>query len=152
MDPAFERREAFSVAGLHYRGRNADGEVTALWSDVDEYDEAFESLAGPEPEWFGVCSDFDEDTGQFSYLAGVAVDDDVAIPDEFARVDVPTNEYAVFTLTLDGIANQVDAVHSEWFPSSPSRRASGPEFERYDADFDGESETPFDYFVPVAHD
>lgn len=147
-DPAIRTREAFTVVGLGYRGTNDDGEISALWERVGEYADEFAALATTD-EWYGVCVGVDESDGTVTYVAGVAVDEGATVPDGMESVDVPTNEYAVFSVTLADLATDLDDIYEEWLPDAAYRRADGPEFERYGNTFDGTPDDEFDYFLPI---
>lgn len=148
LDPRFTQRDSFAVVGLHYRGQNENEEISKLWEETDAHASEFEALARSE-EWFGLCFDFDHESGEFSYVAGVEADPEAAISEDMERVDVPGGEYAVFTTTLDTVGETTDEIYREWLPSSGYERADGPEVERYGESFDAADNSEFEIFVPV---
>ncbi|WP_158056906.1 GyrI-like domain-containing protein [Halorussus halophilus] len=149
LDPRFTQRDGLTVVGLHYRGTNEDDEISNLWEQTDAHADEFADLARSE-EWFGLCFDFDHESGAFSYVAGVETESEAIAPSEMERVDVPGGEYAVFTTTLDTVGETTDEIYREWLPSSGYERADGPEVERYGESFDPEdANSEFEIFVPV---
>ena len=51
---------------------------------------------------------------------------------------IPAGEYAVFECTLPTIMETYDYITETWISKSGYKRGSGPDFERYDSDFNPE--------------
>jgi AraC family transcriptional regulator len=93
-------RGAFTVAGLSavFDSENKHG-IPALWPTL------LKSLPLPgqaDGRAYGVMTMADKAEGAISYLAGVEVTGDAALPVGFTRVMIPANTYAVIRLDLDG--------------------------------------------------
>lgn len=147
-DPEIVRESEHTVVGLTTRG-GADADFGALWNDVLERVEEFEAIATAE-ESYGVSYDYDPETGELSYLAGVPTDPDVDVPDEASTIDLPAGTYATFTTTLADIGETMEAIHGQWLPAADHERAAGPEFERYPPGFDPtDLDETFEVYVPI---
>ena len=123
----------FTAVGMRYTG-DETSEVMALWEDfVPRIDEipACES----EDDGYGVLLDYDRATGEFSYLAAVAVDSAVSIPEGMMSVDISPGTYAVFTFRFDRLDTIYDFVYNEWLPQSGFLHAEGYDFEFYPQNF-----------------
>lgn len=151
LQPRIETRPAFTVVGLTARGTPDGIDYMALWEEFAKVEASVEDLAVSD-EVFGVQYDMDDQTGEFTYLAGIAVDaeaDDADIPDELTSVDVPERRYAVFETTLETVGETMDAIYGEWFPQSGHEHAESPEFERYGLEFDPETNPGFEVWIPL---
>ena len=79
-----------------------------------------------------VTDDVDQDSSEGSlltYLHGVAVTGDVAVPVDLQSIDVPAGRWAVFTSNgphPQALQQVWAATASEWFPSNPWRLRPGP--------------------------
>jgi len=148
-DPPIVERESFTVVGLSYHGTNQEGEISALWEQTADYEDALGSLA-LDDDAYGVSYGGDPETGEFDYVAGVRADPDADVPDDMEAVSMPAATYAVFTTTLSDIQETMAWVHGEWLPDSGYEMALGPEFERYDSAFDPrDPDADFEIFVPI---
>lgn len=151
-DPRIESRDAFTVVGLHYEGPADSGEFSQLWESLGERWEEFESLATSAAS-YGVLAEMDQESGRGEYVAGVEADPSTAVPDGASAVEIPAANYAVFETSLEQLGETINAVYRSWLPESDYRRTGGPEFERYDDEFDPEDEkSTFEYWIPVAED
>ena len=129
------RRPAFTVAGLKYRGRNEHEEIPALWGEF--WPRHGEISHHVEPGCaYGVVDNFDEETGEFDYVAGVAVTDAAYLPAGMVAVQAPAQTYAVFDCTLPTLRETFGRAIGEWLPAAGYARADGPDFELYDERFD----------------
>ena len=71
----------------------------------------------------GLCTDFNLETGDFTYIIGMEVTDFENVPDGIAKRTFPAATYAVFTTPtvpheemVSSIHQTWNAVFSEWFP------------------------------------
>jgi AraC family transcriptional regulator len=99
---------------------------------------------------YGACYNTD-DTG-FDYIAGVEVRDFTSVPQEFARLRISEQHYAVFTHSqhISTIRTTFTAIFNDWFPNAAVSPADAPVFERYDDRFDPRTGTgSFEIWVPV---
>lgn len=137
MEARIVSRPALRVVGLSYRGNNAKDEIAQLWRDF--WPRHAEITGGAFPDTaYGVISDFDEQHGEFRYLAGVATDAGDSVPAGMVAIDVPAATYAVIDCTLPTVRPTMNAFYGTWLPASGYTRAPGPQFELYDERFDME--------------
>ncbi|HXC54781.1 MAG TPA: AraC family transcriptional regulator [Rhizomicrobium sp.] len=134
------RREAFHVAGVSavFDAQNKSG-IPGLWPRLIR---ALPLASQVSAVTYGVCAMENKAEGRFSYMAGVEVAGEAALPDGFARVALAAQSYAVFRLTLDGSAlhPQMQAAMPQiWgalLPQSGLKTVAAPDLEVYPADFE----------------
>jgi len=123
----------FTAVGMLYTG-DEPAKVMILWEDfVQRIDEIPE--CAPEDDGYGVLLDYNEITGEFSYLAAVAVDTIVSNPEGMMSVDISPGTYAVFTFLFDRLDTIYEFVYFEWLPESGFTHAEGYDFEFYPQNF-----------------
>jgi AraC family transcriptional regulator len=149
MEPKIESRQAFSVVGKPYHGKNENQEVARLWGEAGPWMEQLEGMAVSDVA-YGVMGNIDMDTGVFDYLAGLEVREDVATPEGLDRWPVPAGTYGVFPCTLPTLMQAFQAAYETWLPRSGYRRAEGPEFEQYGSTFDpADPESEMEIWIPI---
>ncbi len=123
----------FTAVGMQYTGDDP-AELMVLWETfVQRIDEIHGCAAGD--DGYGVMIDYDEATGEFSYLAAVAVDTAGTVPEGMMSVDISPGAYAVFTFRFDKLDIIFDFVYGEWLPQSGFTHADGYDFEFYPENF-----------------
>lgn len=87
---------------------------------------------------YGVIYNSD-DSGNYDYLCGVEVTDFPAHPQEFTRLRIPPQTYAVFHHRehVSAIAATFKAIWEHGLADAGYQAADGPAFERYGEEFDG---------------
>ncbi len=130
-------RDAMLIFGLsrHYAPHGMGG-IPSQW-------ERFLTHFGHIPTRFdkvayGVICNAD-DAGNFDYICGAEVSEFPSHPEEFARLRIPPQTYAVF-LHADHISNigaTCSAIWNQGLPDSSYKAADSPWFERYGEEFDG---------------
>lgn len=93
MEPEIVSRPAFTVVGVKYRGQNKQSEIPALWHRFAPTISRVPRRVNPH-EAFGVTGNHDPRTGDFDYVAGVAVETPPEIPEGMVAWDVPTQTYS----------------------------------------------------------
>ena len=149
MDPKIVTKKSFTVAGFKYRGKNENQEIPQLWQT---YNRRFGQLRHRTPEKiaYGLMDNFDEQSGEFDYVAGTAVSSDKDLPADAVIWEVPEQTYAVFTCTLPTIHETFDNIYSKWLPKSGAKRQPGIEFELYDERFSTEDpDSELDIYIPI---
>lgn len=149
MKPKIITRPRFNIVGFKYRGRNEQQEIPQLWltfgSRFSEFKHKTEKHTA-----YGIMDNFDEELGEFDYVAGVAVSSAEGQPADAVYWQIPEQTYAVFTCTLPTIHETFDKINTEWLPESGYQRQPGPEFELYDERFDQEDpNSELDIYIPV---
>src|SRR5580658_1995384 len=140
--PRFEDRGHLIIAGLagQYTASTLD-DLPALWERFSVHIGRIPGQVGRVA--YGVCSDMFSGTGSFRYLSGVEVSESSALPEEFSRVEIPAQRYAIFPHPnhVSTLRYTVSAIWSQWFPESGCKAvraiAGAPDFfERYGEAFD----------------
>jgi AraC family transcriptional regulator len=150
MEPTIVKKEAFTVVGMKYRGKNEHREIPQLWSVFIERIPMVKHIADPHV-CYGVCDNEDESTGVFDYIAGLPVTDVSEIPEGMIHWEIPEQTYAMFTCTLSGIHEAFAYAYKTWLPQSGYQRADGPDLELYDEEFEPESGRDKMYiYIPIA--
>ena len=75
-----------------------------------------------------VAPDYTEDS-ELTYLHGVAMSEDSAVPDDLDAIEVPAGSWAVFRAEGDypaALQSTWAATATDWFPSNPWRLRPGP--------------------------
>lgn len=147
--PDIINREGFAVAGLKLRGKNEQDELRGLWEQFAERAQEFSQIAAS-GNTYGVIDSFDEESGEFDYLAGVEVASPDDAPDDMEVWELDGQNYAVFQTSINGLMETMRHAYESWMPQSNYQRAPGAEFEFYGEDFDPEDpDSPMQVYIPV---
>jgi AraC family transcriptional regulator len=149
MEPKIENQSAFRFVGMKYRGRNEQNEIPLLWrefaSRVAEVQNRQEEHAT-----YGIAGNYDQETGEFDYLAALHVTAAADVPEGMVSWHVPAHTYAVFSCTLPTITETHKHIRETWLPGSGYRHTGGPELELYDEAFDPENPASLTYLcIPI---
>jgi AraC family transcriptional regulator len=148
MEPEIKRNPAFMVVGMKYRGKNENNEIPQLWNEFGPRMNEIKHITGP---GYGIMDNYDEETGEFDYVAGFEVDSEADVPEGMVCIHIPEQTYAIFPATLPTLRQIFHYIYGKWLPKSSHRRTDGPEFELYDKTFNPEDETSEMYiYIPVA--
>lgn len=140
--PRFENGNAMLIAGFreHFTSQTMNN-IAALWQRFAPHIGKIPGQVGRAA--YGLCFNVLSPDG-IDYLAGVEVSDFSGLSDEFIRVTVPVQRYAVFPHRehVSKLRQTLDAI-DKWVPTSglevvPAAAAAGaPDFfERYGEQFD----------------
>jgi AraC family transcriptional regulator len=124
----------FGLAQRHHCRSNSG--IPAQWSSFLPH---FGHIAGQIGSVaYGVIRDFD-DSGNYEYTCGVAVDRFPSHPREFTRLRVPPQTYAVFPHQghVSAIGGTCQAIWEYGLAKAALQAAEGPALERYSEEFDG---------------
>lgn len=132
-------RDAFYVIGypLVTNTERSRLEVPAFW-------DRFFELGGPDMLLkiagesqgrgiYGVCTDFNCKSGEFTYVIGVSVSEPKDIPEDMVQVSMPAALYAVVKTVLDvhAIHDAWDFLIKTWMPEAGYSHAGTEDFEYY---------------------
>lgn len=149
MEPKITHKPAFIVAGKKYHGNNANNEVFHLWRESGVWMGKIAHVTNPNVA-YGVMGNYDEQSQEFDYLAGVEVNNGDDQPEGLTSWAVPEQTYAVFTCTLPAIMEAYQHILQTWLPQSGYQHAGGPEFELYDEKFSPENPASLMYiYIPI---
>lgn len=153
MEPKIVARDEFMIAGTEYIGKNENGEISRMWGEeflprVQEIKNAVNPCV-----FYGLCSTIENSVnGEWSYIAGVEVNNIDSIPPGMVGRVIPAATYAVFTHTgpLTTLHNTFENIHQIWLPDSGYEKAADYDFEYYDERFKHMAEdSELDIWVPV---
>ncbi|WP_396907181.1 GyrI-like domain-containing protein [Mycolicibacterium phlei] len=138
VDARIVDRPAFRLIGhaarvpLIYEGVNPHIERHIAAIPAEEH-ERLKGLSDTEPAGLlQVSADVDPDYregSELTYLLGVAVSVDTAVPDDLDVIDVPAGPWVVFRTSgahPEALQSAYAASATEWFPSNPWRLRPGP--------------------------
>jgi AraC family transcriptional regulator len=152
QEPRIEQKGAMRLAGMYYRGKNANGEIAAMWDQkfIPRIQELRPDTAGGFVA-YGACRMPEEgaEPGAFEYLAAVEVPSLENLPDGMVGWEIPAQTYAVLPAHgLDEIPRVFDYLYSQWAPSSTEwEAADSPCFELYPLTFP--DDPTVDIYMPV---
>lgn len=150
MDLIIKPKSSFKIIGLQLVGNSDNKEFPKLWERLTARAEEVKPLAKKPIVAYGVCSNFNMETNIFDYTAGLEVEDNSPIPEGMVELEIPIQDYAVFPCTLPTLMETIQKIYNDWLPNSEYKRANGPEFELYEADFDPNTENSTLYlYIPV---
>jgi AraC family transcriptional regulator len=148
--PRIVEQPGLLIAGLNERyDQTASAAIPSQWQRFMPHLDHVPGQIGHTA--YGVVHNSDE-AGHADYLTGVEVKDFANVPDEFSRLKIPPQRYAVFTHK-----DHISAIRRTWFsiwnkglPDAGLQATGGPEFERYDERFDGRTGTgDVEIWIPV---
>lgn len=163
MQPKFVVRPAFKVAGFELQTsmQNNLQEIPSFWDRffAENWAVTLQELTPTCGFNMGICYPTDPETGHFSYVIGVEVENFDDVPDHLFRGEVPASTYAVFTTPpadragggfSAAIQGTWQYVWNEWFPESGYEYAPGVvDFELYDERCMVDTDLVMDIYVPV---
>jgi AraC family transcriptional regulator len=153
--PDLVKREAFTIAGVRatFDNENKSG-IPGLWPRLIR---CLPLQGQTNAVTYGVVWMENKEDGRFNYLAGVAVTGDAPLPEGFERVQLQTQTYAVFRMTLDGTAlhPQMQAamplIWGDMLPKSGLKAVQAADLEVYSEDFEPMRKGAFlDMYIAVA--
>ena len=123
--------------------------VSALWDLLSAYEDKVQGRIKNGVS-YGVEFGFDKTSGLSCYIAGFPVKERSAPQKCFAKVEIPSQMYAVFPCTLSTLRKIYDYAYKKWLPHSSFQRTSGAEFELYDANFQADNPNSILYlYIPI---
>jgi len=148
--PRFEDRCTLLIAGLSERyDSEACAGIPAQWQRFAPHLGHIPGQIGQAT--YGVLCNSD-DAGNVEYISGVEVSDFARLPNEYARLRIPEQQYAVFSHRghISTIRQVWFTIFNKWLPESGYQVAGGPEFERYGAEFNPVLGTGgFEVWIPI---
>ena len=149
MEPNIVKREAFKIVGLLYRGKNENQEIPQLWGQFGDRGKTIRHIIYAE-EAYGVMDNFVKTSGEFDYVAAMAVERLEDIPEGMVGWEVSAQTYAVFPCTLPKIMEAYNYASKEWLPESAYESAGRIEFELYGESFNPQDPSAeFYYYMPI---
>ena len=150
-DGGFNGRASFADARGIQAGCNSliGKPVSALWDLLLTYEDSVQDRI-KNCVSYGVEFGFDKKSGLSCYIAGFPVKEKSTVQKCFAKVEIPSQVYAVFPCTLSTLRKVYDYAHKEWLPHSSFQHTSGAEFELYEANFQSDNPNSILYlYIPI---
>lgn len=149
MEIKIVEKEAFTVVGLKYRGKNENNEIPQLWQALGPRTGEITQMTG-EPLAYGISANMDMETHEFDYIAGFRVHSAGEVPTGMIAFEVPQARYAVFATTLPQIGETFQNAYHTWLPGAGHQPSGGPELEVYDERFDPQDpNSEFELYIPI---
>ncbi|QPC45891.1 AraC family transcriptional regulator [Mangrovibacillus cuniculi] len=161
MEPSLKKVEGFYVVGYEVKTKNVDGEnnsdIPAFWQQYLQNDlgEKIPSPLNPYEE-LGICTDFQPETGEFTYIIGKRVAEGTTPLAGMVYRTFPEQEFAIFTTPpaddksfIPTIQSTWNNIFSTWFPQSDYEHSGTLDIELYDERCHVNENKKIDIYVPV---
>ncbi|ERJ11376.1 arginyl-tRNA synthetase protein [Haloplasma contractile SSD-17B] len=153
MNPEIVIKESFTIIGLKYEGRNENNEIIKLWQRLSERVKEIKNRTIPNVSYgYDTWTEKINDTGEFTYIAGVKVESDTHVPEGMTCIKVPCNKYAVFTIgsILEDVGEMVGNIYKNRLPELGLEIADHYDFEYYKENFKpNDKNSKIYFFVPI---
>lgn len=160
MTPTIVTKPSFKLIGYGFgtetnEGKNHD-DIPAFWQRYlqENLRVNIPNKLHPSVE-IGMCTDFEPETGRFTYLIGYEADSFDNVPEGLMCITVPEATYAVFTTPkaskedfVSTIQETWNQAYQEWFPTS-GYQACSPEFECYDERAESDTDKQVDIYIAI---
>jgi len=141
-------RPAMTVVGMLYHGPGMSPEIPQMWDKFGPRMESIEGSVNPMVA-YGVCANWDAQTGKFDYLAAVEVAADAPTPEGMERWEVPGGLHALIPATIPTIGDAYQLAE-QLIPDAGYARTGCLDYELYDERFDPAQEDSVLYIcIPV---
>ena len=148
--PRFENGRLILITGLqqHHTQKSAAAGIPAQWTK-------FMQTVSDLPERVGTTSYgvvINATPTAMDYVCGVEVSNFSNVTSEYARLNLPSARYAVFSIKehISAIQSAWASVWNTWFPTSNYAVTNGPLFEKYDERFNPKTGLGgYELWVPV---
>jgi AraC family transcriptional regulator len=161
MEPKIIEKPTFQVLGYSIRTTTHNGQNS---TDIPRFWDEFikNNLRNDIPNpistnvELGICTDFNLQDGEFTYLIGLEVKSTELVPEGMTYKTFPAGLYAVFTTppaTNDTFSQSIqdtwESIFGSWLPSSGYEHSGGAEMELYDERCWGNENKLMDIYVPI---
>lgn len=157
IEPRFEEREEFVIAGYRKHTKNGFNVIGEAWFELKSNIDAIERKNKHTMYGFEDYSEkFSSEPLAFYYMAGVEVDKDTPLPEGMYRKVVQKTKYAVFTVNGNNANGEIGKafryIYFVWLPNSEYCIDENAifDFEYYDERWDCQfGAAQMDIYVPV---
>lgn len=157
MEPIIKNLGEIKIIGAQLKTNTKSGDnfkqIPQFWKQFIEENTSSRIPNKMNPEVsYGICDDFDSESGDFAYIIAYEVTSQDNVPRGLIAKTLPAAQYAVFTAKgklPDSVQNMVRYVYGEWLAKSKYQRTDGPEFELYDNRCTTDDACEVDLYVPV---
>jgi AraC family transcriptional regulator len=155
MEPEIQEIAALTIAGVRDRfDQDNKHKIPELWAKRFPLVEGVRGRVGLET--YGVCLEAEPESGEFDYIAGVAVEAVHELPEGVVATTIPSQTYAVFTHHMkapdlhEELQNTMRWIWGTWLAEGPYEYVRAADFERYPPGFEPGQEGGFlEICVPV---
>lgn len=151
-NPVIIHKPTSSISGYVYSGNDTCA-IGSLWEKLwTKFND--EKIATGSYRFFGACfHDLDMRNNEiFQYYAGIECGYSIEVPKGFKTIDIPENDYAVFTHRgpIDIIENTYNQIYRNWLPFSEYTPTMDLDIIVLDSRFAGRDEkNEVDILIPV---
>lgn len=153
MKPEIIEKKGCYIVGMQYEGKNQNGEVSKLWNEflprLKEITNRVNDTIGYGYETYNKKM---FETGEFTYVAGVEVENLDHIPSEMVGYEIPSNTYAVFTMEaiIENLPKTIGKIYSEYLPQNNLKPIDNYDFEYYTEEFEpNQKDAKLYFYVPI---
>ncbi len=128
--PRIERRNAKTIAGIREHYSTKGFKFAMFPAQHQRMEEQLGGISDPIGDaHYQLLWGMFEDAGGFDYLVGVQVEEGSWLPDDFTRVQLPAQRYAIFRGARDVSSGDIArAIWFGWLPTSGYEPAGDPQF------------------------
>lgn len=128
--PRIERRKAMTIAGIRERYSTTDFMFAMFPAQHQRMEEQLGGVSDRIGEsLYQLLWGMFEATGSFDYFVGVEVEEGSWLPDDFTRMHLPAQRYAIFRGARDVSSGDIArAIWFEWLPTSGYEPVGHPQF------------------------
>lgn len=155
MEPRFEQKEAFTFIGLGKDYSLTDpNTIGKLWNQFHQKKDLIKDVQAESA--FGLCyapKEKEVFSDNFHYTAALRVSDNTPVPEGMEKVQVPAQEYAIFTHkgSLETLSTTNDYIWKTWLPKSGLELADAPDIEVYGSKWNAKTSSgEIDIYVPIS--
>lgn len=153
MVPKIVYKEGFTLVGMKYEGKNDNNEIPMLLHKFFLRLKEIKHRVNHKVSYgYNTWTDKIIETGEFTYIAGVEVEDESDLPEGMVYIKVPRNKYALFSINslIEDIGKSISDIYSKWLPMTGLELADNYDFEFLNAEFIPNDENSELYFyVPI---
>ena len=147
-EPDIVELDEFMIAGIAHSGPPED-DFESLWAEFDDQLDEYDGLTRT-GEYYGVVYEYDQGSEEFTYVAGVPVEDTDGLSPELTIVEIPESTFAVFETETAVTEDLLTEVTGEWAENADEEPVDGPMFEYYGAGNEPTERTGgYEFYVPI---
>ena len=142
LEPKFSSRPAFTVVGMKLHVKGDDESMSQVSKVIGKLWDRFHlrmgevRVKGDPRVCYGLMGNYDAQTGDWEYLAGLEVEEPPEIPEGMEAWQIPAQFYAIFPCPMSAIKQTNDYIYQTWLTASTYKHGDGMDFEYYDETFD----------------
>ncbi|MDD2596625.1 MAG: AraC family transcriptional regulator [Candidatus Cloacimonetes bacterium] len=153
LSPKIEKMDAFRVVGVHTKA-SPSGTLHQLWAEFTRRHGEIKDVIDP-TKAYQVCvfDKSDPAAEEYTFIAGMHVNDEAKVPEGMIAQKVPAAEYAVFEHhgSLEKMHQTYEYIFGVWLAENGYQMAEADSLEIYDERFNPESaDSVFEIRIPIS--